>query len=102
MAIRHSPRLSTQTVKVLGALMARLGAGMAGSDIATVTKLPPGTLYPILNRLAQAGWLKSKWEFEDPRKLGRPRRRVYQMTAQGIEKTRLALEDGKSTLAEFA
>jgi PadR family transcriptional regulator PadR len=77
------PRLTTQTLRVLGALMSCPQAELSGAQIGRTTKLPTGTLYPILLRLDQAGWVKSRWEEGDPHILGRPRRRFYRITALG-------------------
>ena len=82
------PRMSAQTLKVLGALMASMQDELSGAEIGRVSKLSSGTLYPILLRLEGVGWLKSRWETEDPKALGRPRRRFYRVTAVGARKAR--------------
>jgi PadR family transcriptional regulator, regulatory protein PadR len=79
------PRMSPQVIRVLGAFMARRRAELSGADIAQQTKLASGTLYPILFRLEEAGWLRSQWEVAAPMELGRPRRRFYRMTAEGAK-----------------
>jgi DNA-binding PadR family transcriptional regulator len=97
-----SPRLTTQTLKVLGVLVARPGDELAGSEIASVTKLSSGTLYPILLRLEEAGWLQSHWERGNPSDLGRPRKRLYSMTGLGSKQTRLAFRDVASAIGGLA
>jgi DNA-binding PadR family transcriptional regulator len=87
------PRITTQTLKVLAALISDVNAEASGAEIARSTKLASGTLYPILLRLEEAGWVESRWETEDPRKLGRPRRRLYQVTGVGIGGARAAFRD---------
>ena len=77
------PRLTIQTLKVLAAFSSATEDGLSGAEIAKLTGLLSGTLYPILLRLEQAGWLKSQWEQGDPQVLGRPRRRLYRMTGLG-------------------
>jgi PadR family transcriptional regulator, regulatory protein PadR len=42
-----------------------------------------GTLYKALGRLEEMGMLASSWE--DPPPAGRPRRRLYEVTAAGAE-----------------
>jgi PadR family transcriptional regulator PadR len=91
----NEPRLSAQTLKVLGALMSSRKNELSGAQIARETKLASGTLYPILLRFEQAGWLASRWEEADPSELGRPRRRLYHVTGIGAKKT-------KAAFAEFA
>jgi PadR family transcriptional regulator, regulatory protein PadR len=77
-----SPRITTQTLAVLSAFI-NSGQELAGSDLARDTKLQSGTLYPILLRLEEAGWLKSRWEVPTASELGRPRRRLYKLTGTG-------------------
>ena len=60
------------------------GDPLSGADIRRRTKLFSGTLYPILLRFEDAGLLSSKWEGGDPRRLGRPRKRLYRVTGEGI------------------
>ncbi|MFI6824729.1 PadR family transcriptional regulator [Micromonospora sp. NPDC050187] len=82
---RTGPRLTPQTVEVLRLLLAAPDRPRYGRDIARQTKLKTGTLHPILARLELAGWVESFWE--DPaahEAQGRPRRRYYRLTADGV------------------
>jgi DNA-binding PadR family transcriptional regulator len=55
-----------------------------GFEIMEVTELPSGTIYPALRRLEAAGLVTSGWEKDEKaRKEGRPRRRYYELTADG-------------------
>lgn len=54
-----------------------------GLEIVDGTGLLPGTIYPILARLEQAGWVDSEWEVLDESAARRPRRRYYRLTAAG-------------------
>ena len=47
-----------------------------------------GTLYKALGRLEELGLLSSSWE--DPAAEGRPRRRLYELTAEGARAARPA------------
>lgn len=78
------PRLTPQTIEVLGHFTSGARREFTGFEIAALTELKTGTLYPILHRLENAGWLSSRWESGEPEKLGRPRRRYYKITAQGV------------------
>lgn len=50
----------------------------------TSMKLKSGSLYPILQRLEDAGWLTSRWELEEyAASRGRPPRRYYKLTGTG-------------------
>jgi DNA-binding PadR family transcriptional regulator len=95
------PRVTTQTLKVLGTLMTHNSDGLSGAEIGRAAKLPSGTLYPILLRLEQAGWLESRWEAETPQELGRPRRRFYQLTGIGARNAKSAFRDVTSTIGGF-
>jgi DNA-binding PadR family transcriptional regulator len=55
-----------------------------GFDIMNVTGLTSGTVYPALDRLESAGYLRSKWEDADAAHAeGRPARRYFALTAAG-------------------
>jgi PadR family transcriptional regulator len=87
------PRMTTQTLRVLGAFTTSQPDELSGAEIAKRTGLQSGTLYPILARLEDAEWLESKWEAGDPRELGRPRRRLYQLTGFGAKSARAAYRE---------
>lgn len=89
----REPRLTSQTLRTLAVLCARADIEVSGADIARVTKIASGSLYPILARLEQAGWAESRWEEDDPRDLGRPRRRLYTITGLGARKARTAIRE---------
>jgi PadR family transcriptional regulator PadR len=58
-----------------------------------------GTIHPILARLEGIGWLESRWEEIDPRVEGRPARRCYRLTPDGIQPARGALARAYSASA---
>lgn len=91
--VRKDPQITTQTLKVLGTFLLPKIDKLSGAEIARETKLHTGTLYPILARLEDAGWLTSEWETEAPSELGRPRRRLYQITGRGVRKTQAAFRE---------
>ncbi len=90
------PQMTSHTFKVLSLLMAR--ANQSGAEIGKATKLPTGTLYPLLLRLEKAGWLSSEWEVGDPTALGRPRRRFYKVTGVGAAHARAHANSLAATL----
>jgi DNA-binding PadR family transcriptional regulator len=77
-------RMSLQTLRVLEAFLESPAEQLAGADIQKRTGLASGTLYPILLRLEGAGWFVSRWETIDPAAAGRPRRRLYRLTPNGL------------------
>ena len=98
----NEPRLTTQTLKVVTGLMSGMPEGISGAEIARSTKLASGTIYPILLRLEEAGWVESHWETGDPHELGRPRRRFYRVTGVGRRRARAAFREILLPLKEFA
>jgi DNA-binding PadR family transcriptional regulator len=48
-------------------------------------------VHPILARLEGYGWLASRWEDIDATVVGRPPRRYYALTAEGVPAARAAL-----------
>ncbi|GAB7046763.1 PadR family transcriptional regulator [Catenuloplanes indicus] len=55
-----------------------------GLELAQRAGLEPGTIYPILVAFENAGWLTSRDDDIDPHVEGRPRRRYYRLTADGV------------------
>jgi len=86
-------RVTIAVVKVLSALLEEPDRFRYGLDLMAATGLPSGTLYPLLRRMQDAGWVTAEWERLDPVAAGRPARRYYRLTAEGIERAREALAE---------
>ncbi|MEV0396423.1 PadR family transcriptional regulator [Polymorphospora rubra] len=86
-------RITVTMARVLSALLEEQEADRYGLDLMKVTGLTSGSLYPILRRLEQAGWLLARWEEIDAVAAGRPARRYYRLTAHGIERAGAALAE---------
>jgi PadR family transcriptional regulator PadR len=69
-----------------------------GLEIIERTGLASGTVYPLLARLENEGWVISYWETEEPTSRG-PRRRFYEITVDGAERARAALLGYPKTVA---
>ncbi|HEX9885523.1 MAG TPA: PadR family transcriptional regulator [Longimicrobiales bacterium] len=54
-----------------------------GFSIMDATGLSSGTVYQILRRFEGEGLVASCWEEGEEPKLGRPRRRYYELTGEG-------------------
>jgi PadR family transcriptional regulator, regulatory protein PadR len=93
-------RMTVQTQAVLHALLADPTAELYGLEIAERTNLLPGSTYPILTRLLEAGWIQDRWEEVDPHDERRPRRRYYRLTEDGAVSAREALRKTTKSLAE--
>ncbi|MFD0596399.1 PadR family transcriptional regulator [Catellatospora coxensis] len=86
-------RITVSVARVLSAFLADPAADRYGLDLMKATDLPSGTLYPILQRLQQAGWIGAQWEQIDPASEGRPARRYYRLTPEGAARARTALAE---------
>lgn len=79
----RKPNLTYPTALVLHALS--MGQSY-GFDIMDATGLPSGTIYPLLRRLEGIGCVESSWEDEtEATGEGRPARKYYRVTAEGLE-----------------
>jgi DNA-binding PadR family transcriptional regulator len=76
---------------VLEALLGDPQRELYGLEIGEAAGLRSGTVHPILARLEGYGWLESHWEDVDPSAEGRPARRYYKLTAEGVRAARAAL-----------
>lgn len=74
-------RRSPQTLAVLSALSRSSQRWQYGYDLLRETGLKSGTLYPILARLQQGGWLEQRWQKASGP--GRPPRHLYRLSRQG-------------------
>ncbi|MEW1837696.1 helix-turn-helix transcriptional regulator [Nonomuraea angiospora] len=83
--------MTLPTQLVLQALLEDPTREMYGLEICAAVSLPTGIIHPILARFEGIGWLESRWEEADPHQQGRPRRRYYRLTPDGIEYARDAL-----------
>ena len=79
----YDVRVSRQMLKVLKLMIETPKEARSGAELSKATGVSSGTLYPLLQRLEQAGWVTSEWEEIDPSEAGRPRRRYYTLTALG-------------------
>lgn len=74
---------SLPLIAVLSTFLRDPGKTRYGLEIIKEAGLPSGTIYPLLARLEDEGWLSSEWEQINEREEGRRRRRLYQLTGLG-------------------
>ncbi len=79
--MKRSRSPSSQTIKVLRALLADPLAWRYGYELGTEVGLQSGSLYPILVRLSDRALLEAAWEADPP--AGRPPRHLYRLTPLG-------------------
>jgi PadR family transcriptional regulator PadR len=94
-------KLTGPLERVLRVFLADVSARRYGYDLMKAAKLPSGTLYPMLARLADQGLVTSEWESQPDDASGRPPRKYYELTGEGIRVARLELAQasraGRST-----
>ena len=83
-------KLTRPLERVLRAFLADPSAPRYGYDLMRAARLSSGTLYPLLARLHSEGLLTSAWE-KEPGASGRPPRKYYQLTGDGVRVARLEL-----------
>jgi DNA-binding PadR family transcriptional regulator len=74
-------RPSAQTTAVVLALAEQPTTWRYGYQLCQQLDLKPGSLYPILVRLADRGLLEATWDTDVP--AGRPPRHLYRLTGAG-------------------
>jgi len=88
-------RLTRATTRTLVAFLDAPGTWQYGYELMKVADLSSGTLYPLLARLTENGWLESRWEqSEHP---GKPPRQLYRLTATGRSEAHQALERARAS-----
>lgn len=81
--MKRARRPSPQTIAVLLAIADEPDRWCHGYDLCRLLDLRAGTVYPILIRLAERGYVETRWEQEVPP--GRPPRHLYRLSAAGTE-----------------
>ena len=74
--------LSNQARSLLSTLADRRDGWAHGYELTQLTGLRSGTLYPLLIRLEDQGYLEAEWQA--PAAGGRPPRHAYRLTAKGL------------------
>jgi DNA-binding PadR family transcriptional regulator len=80
--VPRRPNSSPQTKALLACFLDAAPEWRHGYDLSKATGLKSGSLYPTLIRLADQGYLESRWC--EPDKPGRPPRHAYRLTAKGV------------------
>jgi PadR family transcriptional regulator PadR len=70
-----------------------------GFELMESLGISSGTLYPILAKLERQGWIEGRREEIDPSVAGRPPRRNYCLTDEGLMRARNALAELSSQLS---
>jgi PadR family transcriptional regulator PadR len=91
-------RVTPATLDVLEALMGP-DDDLYGYKIALLADRKTGVVYPILDRLEEAGWVDSHWERAERGERG-PRRRFYRLNPDGLSAARALLLDRRGAVRQ--
>src|SRR5438552_13492507 len=91
MSMPRLPNTSPQTLSVLALVLESPRSWQYGYALSQVTGLEAGTLYPILLRLADQGWLETGWA--EPQQPGRPPRHTYRLAGARARTARTKLAE---------
>jgi DNA-binding PadR family transcriptional regulator len=84
-------RMTLTVARILREFLSDPSEARYGYDLMQATGFPSGKLYPSLAKLVGAGWLLREEEQIDPAREGRPARRLYRLSDDGIEAARCEL-----------
>jgi PadR family transcriptional regulator PadR len=97
--MRRKPSMATRLV--FQAFLDAPSDETYGFELAEATNLPSGTIYPILRRLEDEGFIKSHWaEVETGSQ--RRRRRYYELTGEGRRAAHAATVEQRQALRLLA
>jgi DNA-binding MarR family transcriptional regulator len=112
MTTARLPRVTASTLRVLQVLLKSAGCPDApGKDhlehrgeiyalaLARSANVRVGSVYPILARLEKYKWITGRWEEENPALPGRPRRRFYRLTDDGVDEAQRLLRERRGNSA---
>lgn len=81
--------LSPNAALILGTFLRSPTTPRYGYELLRDSGIKSGSLYPILGRFEKLGWIRGSVESSPG---GRPPRRVYEMTVEGVEPAQAALD----------
>lgn len=93
------PLRPTQNIlQVMAAMLRDPGGQHYALELSRDSRVNIGTIYAVLARLEQHGIVTSAVEDVDPAAAGRPARRYYQYTADGLRTARHELAEAQRAL----
>lgn len=88
-----SLRLTENVVAIFNTMLERPRKAWYGLELAESAEIGSATIYAAMTRMERAGMLRAYWEDVDPSDVGRPRRRLYELTGAGERAGRKALRE---------
>ena len=84
-------KITLALARLLREFLADPSKARYGYDLMQATGYPSGKLYPLLGKLAHAGWVTRERESINPAAEGRPVRLLYRLTDSGTAAARYEL-----------
>jgi PadR family transcriptional regulator, regulatory protein PadR len=92
-------RVTLNMLKILRLLLENPDVERYGLELGKAAGVAGNGLYPVLMRLENSGVLTSTWEdTATASEAGRPRRRLYRLTPDGVEYARDVLAEARQDL----
>lgn len=91
-------RMSLATAQVLSEMLKRPTDEFYGLELIKATGIPSGSLYPIMMRLEDQGWVTSHWEDLEE---GKRKRKFYKFTPVGERRASEEVQAIAGTLGGF-
>lgn len=85
-------RITAPLLDVLETFLAAGGIELHGWAIIKASQRGGPTVYKILERLTEMGWVTARWE-EQPPEPNKPRRRFYKLTGDGVAHASALIEE---------
>ena len=64
-----------------------------GTEVRALAKAGAGTVFPLLQDMCDKDWVTDEWEIQDPKILGRPRKRFFKLTSLGERSMKMFIQD---------
>lgn len=80
--------ITRNVLKVVSVFVNNPESDLYGLELSEHTGIAYGALLPLLIRLEEAGWLIGDWEPIDPKVVGRPKRKYFRMSEDGMARAK--------------
>jgi PadR family transcriptional regulator, regulatory protein PadR len=83
-AMAERIKITDNVIAVFNQMLHPPGKPWYGLELAKAARIGSATIYAVLTRMERADLVLSSWEPGDPQDLGRPQRRLYTLTPEGV------------------
>lgn len=88
-------RVTVAFLRILEFFVLNEKSSYCGADVMKYLNLPSGTVYPLLTRMTNSGWLNRELENVNPKLVGRPAKRFYQISNTGLKEGKKLISSQK-------